>query len=623
MSSPLSLGELACVWVDEPAAPFQIALIGVFDAGPFRRDDGTIDVDTVRAELGRRARRVPALRRQVAWPARGRPCWTEDADPSPERQIAVAALPPGVHFLDWCAQRIMRPVGLDGPLWRAEVVDGLDGGRFGLVIVVHHVLADGLTGVALAGALLDQQRDAHPDDAPTGADRPVRQAVQDGGRPAGTTPRRAVHRLRAARDWLRDTWRRTADAAADFRTSAPVTSLSGPIGADRRLATVRQPLDDLHTAGHQLGATVNDLLLAAVTQALRELLLHRGNELPTSGLRASLPVGARVPGQPDGILLVTLPVAEPDLLRTLERIRDSTARSKSRLASGGGDVLDVLHLPLPVARMAVRWMRRIAGRRINLFITNVPGPAQPLWLAGARLLEAYPVAPLVRGLSLDVAALSYDGMLHVSVNADGAVTDLDVLTAGMQRSFAALVGAARAGARLPAAPAEDGDLRGARGVIENTRGIDREPEAVFAHLSDPRHELDWNPQLLEVEQLTEGPLGVGTRFRMRLGHGVGDSTVTYLDFDPPHRWAAMSTSRRLDVRAEGVVEPIGGGSRLVVRTLLVPRGPLRPLAPVLRRYMHRTWTRNLTAVKAELENPARGEPDARGSGVREPLRQHP
>ena len=80
-------------------------------------------------------------------------------------------------------------------------------------------------------------------------------------------------------------------------------------------------------------------------------------------------------------------------------------------------------------------MRRTAHRHINLFVTNVPGPARPLWLAGARMLDAVPVAPLTADVPVGVAALSYAGTLAVSVNVDAAVTDVDILARGIDRGF--------------------------------------------------------------------------------------------------------------------------------------------------------------------------------------------
>jgi WS/DGAT/MGAT family acyltransferase len=608
----LTLGELANVWVDEETAPFHIALLAEFDGTSFSRGDGSLNLDRIRTELARRADRVPVLRRRVVWtrPGQGRPYWAEAPSFVAERHVTSALLPDGMTFLDWCAQAILRPLDRDRPLWRAEVIVGLPDARFAVLFVVHHAVAGGLAGVALVAALLDT-RPGQPAERPTSALGAAQNAA------AGAPPRPVPP------EPVRPRWRQLADAAADFRTRAPVTSLSRPTGRGRRLATVRLPLDQVHEAGHRLGVTVNDLLLASVTGGLRELLAQRGDEVTGLVLRASVPVGARAAGQPDGMLLVGLPVGEPEPLRCLAAIHRTTAQLKARLRAGGGDVLDVLHLPLPAARLAVRWMRRIAGGRINLFVTDVPGPEQPLWLAGARLLEVVPVAPLARGVPLGIAALSYTGSLSFGINADAAVDDLDVLAAAVERSLTGLVEAARAGARLPAAPADDAGEPGARGVVQNAIVIGRDPATVFAFLTDPRHEPDWNPQLLAVEPLTDGPIGVGTRFRMRFGHGVGDSTVTYTGFDPPHRWASTSTSRRLDVRFEGVIQRAGSGTRLVVRTDLRPHGPLRPLAPGLRRYMHRTWTRNLGAIKRQLEGEQGARAEASRLGGCAPVRQHP
>jgi diacylglycerol O-acyltransferase len=104
----------------------------------------------------------------------------------------------------------------------------------------------------------------------------------------------------------------------------------------------------------------------------------------------------------------------------------------------------VLRLPTPLARAAVLGMRRIAGRAINLFVTDVPGPADALRLGGARLLATVPVAPLTGAVPLGIAALSYAGTLHVGINADAAITDVDVLRDAMEREFATLVRAAHA-----------------------------------------------------------------------------------------------------------------------------------------------------------------------------------
>ena len=146
------------------------------------------------------------------------------------------------------------------------------------------------------------------------------------------------------------------------------------------------------------------------------------------------------------------------------------------------------------------------------------------------------------------------------------------------------------------------ELLGRRGVIENAVGIDVGPEAVFNYCTDVLREPEWNPKLLEVEKLTAGPIGLGTRFRIRL-EGVGWSTTENIAFHPPNFWAATSASRRLNVRIEFEVVPTVRGARLSVRTLLLPHGVLRLAQPILRRYMRGQWEHHLRRIKARLELP--------------------
>jgi diacylglycerol O-acyltransferase len=148
------------------------------------------------------------------------------------------------------------------------------------------------------------------------------------------------------------------------------------------------------------------------------------------------------------MLVVPLPVGEPDPCRRLALIGRATTTGKTRLRATGSDVTDALHLPVFLLRAVVGRGRRFGSRRITLSVTDVAGPPAPLWLAGARLLTAVPVAPLVPLVPLAAAALSYAGELTVSVNADAGVGDLDVLAVGLDRSFAEL-GELASSARTP------------------------------------------------------------------------------------------------------------------------------------------------------------------------------
>ena len=451
----LRMDELANAWVADECTPFQIALLGVFDATPFLLADGALDLPRIRRELAVRARRVAGLGRRVVWTrlGEGRPVWAPDPAFDPDRHIGTVTLPPGSDLPDWAANRIVRPLPLDRPLWRAEVIDGLPGQRFAVIIVVHHVAADGMAGVALAGSLLDPSADGAQQSAPLPAAPPLpssRDLLRDRRDRAVAALRRARPPSTATVHRLRDLAGQVRDASSDLRTRTSVTSLPRRVGPDRRLAVVRHPLDELRRTGHTLGVTVNDLLLAAVAGGLRDLLRSRGDDVDSMRLRTSVPAATGAGGQASGILLVDLPVAERDPLRRLALVNAMTTTAKRRLYAGAPDISDVLHLPVPLARLGMVWMRRFGGTRVNLFVTDVPGPPTPLWLAGARLLEAVPVAPLVQHVGLGVAALSYAGDFAVSVQADGTVSGLDLFADGMARSFDAFRKAAADGARLQA-----------------------------------------------------------------------------------------------------------------------------------------------------------------------------
>ena len=143
-------------------------------------------------------------------------------------------------------------------------------------------------------------------------------------------------------------------------------------------------------------------------------------------------------------------------------------------------------------------------------------------------------------------------------------------------------------------------LLGRRGVVENAIDIEATPEAVFDYCTDVLREPEWNPKLLEVEKLTAGPIGLGTRFRIRL-NGVGWSTTENIAFQRPSFCAAMSASKLLDVRIEWQVRPTERGATLSVRTLLLPHGVLRLGQPILRRLIWHQWEHHLRRIKARLE----------------------
>jgi diacylglycerol O-acyltransferase len=436
----LGVGDLATLWAEEPGTPMHIGLAGLLDAGPLVDQAGRLRLAELSEAVDARLARVPQLRRRIRWTGfgQGRPAVVDDQEFTIGRHVTTVDLA-GLDergFWSWCANQALEPFHRAHPLWRVILATGLTGGRVGVLVVMHHALADGIAGAALATRLLDP--------AP-GTVAPARR-----GRPAPppgplaltvdavvtwlAAVAAAFGRLPRAPAALRAAGRDLAATRAAVTQRAPATSLGRPIGQGRRLAVLRRPLDQVKRAGHGHAATVNDVLLAAVAGGLHRLLVCRGEPVEGLELRVSVPVGAPGGARNAGgstPMVLPLPVGDTDPASRLARIVAITRAAKAGRDRDNRGLLASPLLPIGLVHLAIRWLRRHGGSRVNLYVTNVPGPPEPLWLAGARLQTAVPIAPLVAGVPLAVAALSYAGDLVISLEVDGAVPDLDVLTAGV------------------------------------------------------------------------------------------------------------------------------------------------------------------------------------------------
>jgi diacylglycerol O-acyltransferase / wax synthase len=420
-----------------------IGLAGLLDPGPLVDERGRLRLEDLRAALQVRLTRAPELRRRIRWTrfGQGRPAVVDDDAFAIARHVTAVRLArlDEQAFRTWCANQALAPLDRGHPLWRIVFATGLASGQVGVLIVVHHALADGIAGAALAARLLDPTpgspgttvsaspwQPAPPPgplaltvDAVATRVAAVAAAI---GHPAG-----APAGFHAAR-------RDVAAGRAALAQRAPATSLQQPIRPGRRLAVIRRPLQQVRQAGHANGATVNDVLLAAVAAGLHQLLAARGDPVDGLALRVSVPVGAPGAARNAGgstPMVLALPVGEQDPAELLARMVAITRAAKTGRDRSYRGLLASPLLPTSLLRLAIRWLARRGGSRVNLYVSDVSGPPGPLWLADARLLAAVPVAPLVAGVPVAVAALSYAGELAISVQVDGGVADLDVLAAGI------------------------------------------------------------------------------------------------------------------------------------------------------------------------------------------------
>jgi WS/DGAT/MGAT family acyltransferase len=227
----------------------------------------------------------------------------------------------------------------------------------------------------------------------------------------------------------------------------PASPLNVPIGSARRFATVDFRFADVRALHRAARASVNEVILGVITGALRSWLQARGDRVDErSELRAVVPISTTRSDSPVSAFLVDLPIGEPDPLVRLQRIGFAMAQFRDAISLLGAQAIVGMagFGPPTLHALGARLAANLSNRVYNLAITNVPGPQQPLFVSGARLLATYPVMPLVKNQALSIGLTSYDGGVFFGLNADrDAVPDLDDLVASLSESLQELQAAVR------------------------------------------------------------------------------------------------------------------------------------------------------------------------------------
>ena len=287
------------------------------------------------------------------------------------------------------------------------------------MVVFHHAMADGVGSAALAAALLDA---APVTTQPPSTWRPAPAPSSWQLRREAVTARLAALSKLVSRTAHRSGGRSDVrETVTAVRTTAPRLQLPVPATAERGIAAMTWPLEDLRAVAHAHGATVNDVLLAATVAGLRALLVERGRSVAGLAVRVSVPVAGRPGSRNAGgtiPMVLTVLADEPDPVRTLHAISAVTARAKAHRRRDYAGLFASPLMPASLVRLAIGWMVRHSAGHVNLYLTNVPGPAQRLWLRGAQLRTGYPIPPIAAGVPLAVGALSYAGTLALTVNGD-------------------------------------------------------------------------------------------------------------------------------------------------------------------------------------------------------------
>jgi diacylglycerol O-acyltransferase len=450
--------DASFLYLEEPDTPMHVGGVLILEAPPS-------GVDALAALVEARLPLVPRYRQRVAEvPGHlANPVWVDDPDFDIAYHLRRSGLPrPGTdaQLLDLVSRLASRPLHRRRPLWEMYLVDGLPHGRVAVITKTHPALVDGLSAIDIGQVLLDVEPDApapepaewRPERPPSAAqlvwealDEYARRpsAIVDTARGAVTDVRSTAARLTGVAGGLLRTARKTVLAA-------PHTPLNTTVGRQRRVAVARADLDDVKKIRKAHGGTVNDVLLNIVTGALREWLLSRGEPVVGgTSVRALVPVSMHedeaVAGNRVSSYLVDLPVGEPNPRVRLARLSYAMRGVALHGQSVGADSLIALtgFAPPTLHALGARAARGLSRRLFNLVVTNVPGPQFPLYAAGSRMLEVFPVVPLARGQGLSIGMTSYDGRVFFGLNADReGVGDVDVLADLIEQEVAELVDAA-------------------------------------------------------------------------------------------------------------------------------------------------------------------------------------
>ncbi|MCK6556666.1 wax ester/triacylglycerol synthase family O-acyltransferase [Candidatus Binatia bacterium] len=427
----------ALFWYAEEAAPaFRplVAALMMLDRPP--------DPDRLRATLQRWTIVVPRLQQRVVeMPlSLGLPEWEDDPYFDLDYHAREVVLPEPAtdrHLLDFCGAVFATPLDHLRPLWEAYLIEGLEGNRAACFFKIHHAVIDGVGSVAAIEALTQAHRAEPvrvPRCAPRRPPRPastrllrlgrdlVGNAAAGAGAAAGVALRAMTHPVEVADQAVRVA-RGLRGMAADLMSPGIHDPLAdAATGVGRRLDALTLPLPRLRRIKAALGITLNDLVLVAVSGAVGRY--HDRRRVHVDTLNCLVPMNLRQDSERDalgnrvGMLNIPLPVGERDPMRRIEAICRRTQAAKS---DRRGAALPFLVQALAMAPSAVyRLFVSAITAKLNLICTNVPGPAQVRYSAGAKIEAVYPFAPVVVGVPLSIALMSYGDDYGIGIASDPA-----------------------------------------------------------------------------------------------------------------------------------------------------------------------------------------------------------
>ncbi len=469
---------------ETPNAYMHVALTAIFDSGSLSVEDGGIDFASIRSHIASRLHLIPRYRQRLHFtPILGAPLWVDDGEFDLEYHVRHSHLPtPGTEaqLKTLVARLLERPLDRRRPLWEATFIEGLAEGRFAMVIKIHHCLVDGIAGMDILAALLDPAPVSRIEEPRPWTPVPPPSAIElvaEEIRRRGSASLGLVQRLPSVvGDGGLALGSRVGSLLGLLRTGlnrVTTSPINREIGPHRRVEWVSFDLAEVKEIRRRLGGTLNDLALGIVSGGLRRM--HRRMRADLAGdFRVLMPVSTRASsergetGNRVSAWIASLPLDEGDVLARHRRICATTAGLRSNQEEQRTSLLvETAEWTPPIAiAMSVRLIRQV--RLFNLIVTNVPGPAFPLYLLDAPMVAGHPHVPLFDNQGLGIALLSYDGRLSLGLVADwDVVPDLARVADAMEASFQELRAAAGVAAPPTASSigAESPGVPGIRRVV--------------------------------------------------------------------------------------------------------------------------------------------------------------
>ena len=477
--------DAAFLYLETPETPMHVGSLHIYELPAGYKGNF---VDDVRAHIARRLHLAPVFRRKLlAMPLDlANPIWVRDDDPDLEYHIRSAELPkPGSREqLDRLVGKLhSKLIDRSRPLWEFHVIEGLRtppdapaGTRHvGFYAKVHHASLDGASALVLANAMLDvtlvprEVRRAPDDDVPTadaysaaelaGAGlRHLGGQVLELGRALPTIARTAAKLLRPPSGAARGASSGAPRLSLPAHWFGPRTALNANITHQRAFASVSIPLGEARRVAKAHGASLNEVVLAICSGALRHRLAA-AHALPAKPLLAAVPVSLREAGNTQmntqaSMMRISLASDVADPLARLRAIHAASASAKA-LTSSVKSVLPTdfpsLGAPWLLSGLAALYGRSRLAERMppiaNVTISNVPGSPVPLYLAGAKMLTYYPASIAIHGIALNITVESYNGSLDFGLTAcRKAMPDLADLAHDMLSAHRELLATVKAGA---------------------------------------------------------------------------------------------------------------------------------------------------------------------------------